>query len=178
MATSAVSSLGVVVAGQNATVAGQGAAGGSGVLGAPGAVPATPLVPPVPSAGSDSLLSSLSFPSSMASWGGYFEALAWLCFALALLWFVLWFIKRRGGVHLPGTSPAMRIESRLALGPKKWIIVTRYLDRRLVLGVTEQSISLITEIPLDDEAEGEENAPREKNSFAAFLKDTKAPPAG
>ncbi|MDR2161446.1 MAG: flagellar biosynthetic protein FliO [Desulfovibrio sp.] len=100
------------------------------------------------------------------SWGSYFEALAWLCFALALLWFVLWLIKRRGGIHLPGSVPAMRIESRMALGPKKWIMVVLVQDRRLLLGVTDQRISLLCDLPAEAAEPAEKDLPR---TFAAAL---------
>ncbi len=103
--------------------------------------------------------SALSGASNLSlSWSSYFEALAILCFALALLWAILWMIKRHGKPGLfSGSASAMRIESRLALGPKKWIIVVRYLDRRLVLGLTDDNISLLTEIPL-------ESGPAEKSA--------------
>lgn len=125
---------------------------------APAAAPVAPPVappvaspvapPPVPApqaADSGSLLGSL--PDVSFSWSGYFEALAILCFVLALLWALLWLIKRRGnGGFFSSSTPSMRIESRLALGPKKWLMVVRYLDRRLVLGVTDKSINLLTEL--------------------------------
>lgn len=125
---------------------------------APAAAPVAPLVapPPAPAAQATqaaqtttdggSLLGNL--PDVSFSWSGYFEALAILCFVLALLWAVLWLVKRRGngGGFFASSTPSMRIENRLALGPKKWLIVVRYLDRRLVLGVTDKSINLLTEL--------------------------------
>ncbi|MDR2488099.1 MAG: flagellar biosynthetic protein FliO [Desulfovibrio sp.] len=112
--------------------------------------PALPPVslPPAPYAAGGST-SSPSLPGLSGfslSWSGYFEALAVVCFSLALLWALLWLIKRHKGNAFSGTLPAMRVESRLALGPKKWIIVVRCLDRRLVLGLTDERISLLTEI--------------------------------
>ncbi|MDR1360609.1 MAG: flagellar biosynthetic protein FliO [Deltaproteobacteria bacterium] len=86
------------------------------------------------------------------SWSGYFEALAWLCFALALLCLVLWLIKRRGGVRFPGAFPAARIESRLALGAKKWLLCVHFQGRRLLIGVTDQHISLLCELPPEEES--------------------------
>ena len=110
----------------------------------------------------------LSVPDAAFAWGGYFEALAWLCFALALLWLVLWLIKRRGLGFSGESTPGMRIESRLALGPKKWVIVARYLDRRLILGVTEQQITLLSELPAPP-PEGSEPRNKQDKTFAAFL---------
>ncbi len=94
-----------------------------------------------------------AIPGLSFSWAGYFQALAILCFGLALLWAILWFIKKQGGTGLFSTvpSPAMRVENRLSLGPKKWLFIVRCLDKRLVLGVTDAQISLITEVYLTDE---------------------------
>ena len=110
----------------------------------------------------------LSVPDAAFAWGGYFEALAWLCFALALLWLVLWLIKRRGFSFSGSSTPGMRIESRLSLGPKKWVIITRYLDRRLILGVTEQQITLLSDLPVNP-PEGFEPQGKQDKTFAAFL---------
>ena len=150
---------------------------------------------PTPPSATASVLSGASNLS--LSWGGYFEALAIVCFALALLWALLWLVKRYGrGSGFLGGSTGMRVESRLALGPKKWIIVVRCLDRRLVLGLTDANISLLTELPLEDEpgtapgpaapakaknggaqkavapAAGKE-ASAEDNVFASFLRENK-----
>ena len=177
------------------------------VLAAQQADPALPAAPggplpagagaalPTPPSATASVLSGASNLS--LSWGGYFEALAIVCFALALLWALLWLVKRYGrGGGILGGGTAMRVESRLALGPKKWIIVVRYLDRRLVLGLTDANISLLTELPLEDEpgtapspaapakaknggaqkaaapAAGKE-PPAEDNVFASFLRENK-----
>ena len=124
---------------------------------------------PTPPGGAASALSTASNLS--ISWSGYFEALAILCFALALLWVLLWLVKRHGKVgFLSGASPTLRIESRLALGPKKWVIVVRYMDRRLVLGLTDERISLLTEIP-------PENGPVEKNAASSTAGTGPAPNA-
>ena len=92
-------------------------------------------------------ISELSF-----SWGGYFQALAVVCFILALLWVLLWLLKRHGKGGLLGGSSALRIESRLALGPKKWIMVIRYMDRRLLVGLTDENISLLADMPAENGA--------------------------
>ena len=70
---------------------------------------------------------------------GYFEMMGYLLLILAGVWLLLWLL-RRGGVGL--FSPerqVMAVESRLALGPKKWMIVARVHGRRLVLGVTDHT---------------------------------------
>ncbi|MDR2076181.1 MAG: flagellar biosynthetic protein FliO [Desulfovibrio sp.] len=105
----------------------------------------------LPPAGADAPAASLP-DSAVFSWGGYFEALAWLCFALALFCLILWVIKRRGGVPFSGASSGARIESRLALGPKKWLLAVHFQGRRLLLGLTDQNITLLCELPPEEAA--------------------------
>ena len=133
----------------------------------------------LPSAGADAPAASRVPPlpgladSAAFSWSGYFEALAWLCFALALLCLILWVIKRRGGVHFPGASPSARIESRLALGSKKWLLAVNFQGLRLLLGVTDQHISLLCELP------PEETAPaKAARGFAGAMERETAKPDG
>jgi flagellar protein FliO/FliZ len=85
---------------------------------------------------------------TVISWGGYFQALAILFGILALLWFALWAFRRRSDMRVV-QGLGLRIESRFPLGPKKWIVVARCLDKRMVLGVTDHHISLLSEQPLD-----------------------------
>lgn len=119
---------------------------------------------------------TVSPPVPTLSWGGYFQGIAWLCFILAVLWVLLWLFKKsRASVFFPGSSPDMSIESRLALGPKKWIVVARYQDKRLVLGVTDHQINLLAEY----ESEPDEEKPADENgigkAFAALLKKNRQP---
>ena len=118
--------------------------------------PATPPAPQGAVASATTVIPDLSL-----SWGGYFQALAILCFVLAALWIVLWFIRRTGNSGI-GAPPSMRIESRLALGPKNWLYVVRCRDKRMILGVSEKNISLISESKLTEE---EMAAPAKKSLF-------------
>lgn len=84
------------------------------------------------------------------SWSGYFQALGILCILLAALWFAVWLIRRYGKFNFlprPGALPrdALVMEAQLPLGPRKGLMVVRFLNRRLLLGVTEHQISLLTE---------------------------------
>lgn len=92
-------------------------------------------------------------PDATLSWRGYFEALAILCFVLAGFIAILWLLKRvsRKGMRAGTGAPGLCIENRLALGPKKWIIAVRFMDRRLLLGVTERNITPLAEVPLEPE---------------------------
>ena len=144
---------------------------------APAAVPAVPAAPAAaPSvagqvAHSGGLVDGAQ--SAMSSWAGYFEALAILFFILAVLWLLVRLLRRGKGGFLTGAAAAMRVESRMSLGPKKWIVVARILDKRLVLGVTDQQITMLTELDAD-----ERPAPESKPSFASVLKGAKHPDPG
>jgi flagellar protein FliO/FliZ len=131
--------------------------------------PAPPPAPP-----SSSSLSGIADGAAF-SWGGYFEALAWLCFALALLCLILWLVKRRGGIHFPGASSSARIESRLALGPKKWLLSVHFQGRRLLLGVTDQHISLLCELPPEEDAPSRTNPSK---TFARIMEKETGKPGG
>lgn len=133
----------------------------SSLLSAAPAVPA-PVASPAP-AGQSAAASGI--PDISLSWGSYFEALAVICFVLAVLWAVVWLLKRRSGTGLfASTGPSMRVENRLALGPKKWIFVVRCMEKRLVLGVTDKTITLLSETPLSEE----ELAPVPKKPLFTF----------
>ena len=53
----------------------------------------------------------------------------------------------------PGTLPrdALMMEAQMPLGPRKGLMVVRFMNRRLLLAVTEQQICLLTEESLDHE---------------------------
>jgi flagellar protein FliO/FliZ len=119
------------------------------------------------------------------SWSGYFEALALICFLLALLWLLTRFLVKRGGA--PGLLTSGRglyVESRLSLGPKKWILLLRCLDRRLLIGVTDHAVTLLAEMETEDAAAPEPSgragksggdetgkcAPEDTGLFARLLK--------
>lgn len=87
---------------------------------------------------------------SAFSWSGYFQAIGILCLLLAVLWFAVWCIRKYGKFNFlprPGALPrdSLVMEAQMPLGPRKGLMVVRFLNRRLLLGVTEHQISLITE---------------------------------
>ena len=102
----------------------------------------------------------LALPDVNFTWKGYFNALAVLCFLLGIFFAALWLIRRfaRGGMRLVGGGPELSVESRLALGPKKWVMAVRYMDKRLLLGVTDTNITLLTETPLEPEGDHVDSA--------------------
>jgi flagellar protein FliO/FliZ len=72
---------------------------------------------------------------------------------LALLFLVLYLVKRLGPrMGLPSlNSRDLSLHAQLALGPKKNVVVVRFLNKFLVLGVTEQQITKLTEMEADHE---------------------------
>lgn len=84
---------------------------------------------------------------SAGTWGNYFEALAALFLLLAILWLVVSIVKRRGGKFFAPNSPVMLLEGRLSIAPKKWIILASVEGKRLVLGLTDEHITFLTELP-------------------------------
>lgn len=97
---------------------------------------------------------TLARSDAVFSWGGYFQAIGVLFLIIAVLFFALWYLKRKGGIrHLTGHGDLF-LESRLALGPKKALFVVRFLNKRVLLGVTDQRITLLTELPTDEDDTG------------------------
>ncbi len=90
------------------------------------------------------------------AWGAYFQAIGILIALLVLFWFVLRLIRKVGaGRFLPAntgfTRRDLRLEAQLPLGRNRSLYVVRYLDKRLLLGVTEQRITLLD----TDDTEGD-----------------------
>lgn len=76
-----------------------------------------------------------------------------LLLILGLLFLGLALLRRYGlAARLQGRSEGMlRVEERVVLGPRKQLIVVRFLNKLLVLGVTDAGIHLITEQRTDHE---------------------------
>lgn len=70
---------------------------------------------------------------------------------LALLFLGLALLKRYGlAARFQGRAgSALRIEERAMLGPRKQLLVVRFLNKRLLLGVTDNGINLIAEDQAD-----------------------------
>lgn len=78
--------------------------------------------------------------------------MVWLCLILALLFVALYLLKRYGAkAGLPmGMRSEMKMLGQLSLGPKRNLVVVRFLNKILVLGVTDTQINLVTEMDADD----------------------------
>lgn len=97
-----------------------------------------------------STASTSVLPPVEFSWGGYFEAIGVMLILLACLWGALWVVRRYGKfrfIPAPGAFPrgGLVVETQLPLGPRKGLFVVRYLNQRLLLGVTDQQITLLQE---------------------------------
>lgn len=70
-----------------------------------------------------------------------------LLLILGLLFLGLALMKRYGLIaRLQGqSSGVLRVEDRVSLGPRKQLVVVRFLNRLLVLGVADAGINLIAE---------------------------------
>lgn len=109
------------------------------------AVPAgIPASATAPAASSNDAVANSILGSTMS---GYFEMLGYLLLILGGVWLLLWLLRRSGVGMFSPQRQTMAIESRLSLGPKKWMVVTRVHGKRLVLGITDHTISLLAELP-------------------------------
>ena len=74
-----------------------------------------------------------------------------LLLILALIFLAMALLKRYGvAARLQGRgSGSLKVEERVALGPRKQLVVVRFLNRLLVLGVTDAGINLIAEHKAD-----------------------------
>ena len=87
--------------------------------------------------------------------GGAWMSMAGALFlVLALLFVGFYLLKRFGpktglGVFKRGD---LKLEGQLSLGPKRSVVVVRFLNKVLVLGVTESQVNLITEMEAGHEA--------------------------
>lgn len=70
-----------------------------------------------------------------------------LFLVLALLFLILFLLKRYG--HRAGLtrhlSADLKVLGQISLGPRKSVVVVRYLNKVMVLGVTDSSIALLAE---------------------------------
>ncbi|GAU08380.1 flagellar biosynthetic protein FliO [Desulfoplanes formicivorans] len=93
-----------------------------------------------------------SFSGSSSYMGDFLHMLGWLCVILALVFVVLYLLKRFGpqaGLSMGG-GKSVKILGQVSLGPKKHLVVVRFLNKILVLGVTDTQINLVTEMTTDE----------------------------
>ncbi|WP_291323791.1 flagellar biosynthetic protein FliO [Desulfonatronospira sp.] len=76
-----------------------------------------------------------------------------LLIILGLIFLVYYLLKKYGhkaGLGISG-SGYLQTKAVMSLGPKKSIVVVRFLNKYLVLGVTESQINLLKEMDADHE---------------------------
>lgn len=108
------------------------------------------------------------------TWGNYFKAIGIMLLLLVLFWYVLKMVRKVGnGRFLPGQKllprDSMYLEGQLPLGQGKSILIVRVLNERLVLGVTEKNINLLTKTGINHAESFEElmrQTPAEDNTDA------------
>ncbi|MEF3697083.1 flagellar biosynthetic protein FliO [Desulfolutivibrio sp.] len=92
-----------------------------------------------------------------------------LLLLLGVLFAAFYVLRRFGprlGLPLAKKNSGLTFEGQLSLGPKRSVVLVRFLNKVMVLGVTEQSINLLTEI--------DDNHDRETD-FAAVLEKADPP---
>ena len=81
--------------------------------------------------------------------------LGYLCLLLGIIFLAYWLLKRLGiqGVGMRSGRGGPQLLSRMMLGTRQSLIVVRYRERDLLVGVTEQNITLISEDLADENIE-------------------------
>ncbi len=100
------------------------------------------------------------------------KALLPLVVIVGLLYGVLLFIKKYG-VSFKGNkagSVSINVLSSQMIMPKRFISVVRVEDKILVLGVSENSITLLKELEYEDDLENPYTPVESKNGFVDLLK--------
>jgi flagellar protein FliO/FliZ len=94
-------------------------------------------------------------PDAGISWHGYLQAIGTMFLVVGVLWGGLWLMRRSGrfaAMARPGgfSRDGLFLERQLPLGQRKHLLVVRFLNRHLLLGVTEQRITLLAETECAD----------------------------
>ncbi len=100
------------------------------------------------------------------------KALIPLIIIVGLLYGVLLFIKKYG-ISFKGNkagSVSINVISTQMIMPKRFISVVKVEDKLLVLGVSDNSITLLKELEYSDEIENPYNQTETKNNFVDLLK--------
>lgn len=91
----------------------------------------------------------------VVGWGSYAQAIGILLLLLGVLYGMLWFVKKigmnKGFKGKKGSKPTLDVEERFHIAPKKQLVVVRFLNKRLLLGVTDHQINLLSETEAEDE---------------------------
>lgn len=149
-----------------------------------------PTSPPAAKPGAGTVAPSASLPSSPGSpgglvsgngtldvpslgWGSYMKAVGGLFGVLALVFLGFWAIRKlapRLGLAIVGVPAAgaktLQLEASLPLGQNKRVVVVRFLNKRMVLGVADAGITCL-HIQEDDHAPPSPHAASDTAATAA-----------
>lgn len=89
-------------------------------------------------------------------WSSYIQAIGILLILLGGLYGLLWFVKKigmnKGFRGKKGDKITLSVEERFHIAPKKQLVVVRFLNKRLLLGVTDHQINLLSETEAEDDS--------------------------
>ena len=68
-----------------------------------------------------------------------------LALVSGVVWVFVWAV-RRGGLGRKGALPAISIETATAIGERRSLVIVAVEGRRLLLGLTPGSISMLTDL--------------------------------
>lgn len=123
------------------------------------------------------------FDALTFSWGSYASSIGIILFMLFMLYAVLWLLRKYGKGRFITTSEFRRedlhVEAQLPLGPKKHLYVVKYMNRRLLLGAADSSLTLLSEdyiiTPTSDNTSSTEAKAEDIAEFANTLKQISEP---
>ncbi|MBA3958500.1 MAG: flagellar biosynthetic protein FliO [Parachlamydiaceae bacterium] len=116
--------------------------------------------PPLPTELQDALNTpppEIVSPEVDQLYGEFFKMMMMLGFIIAFLFLIMWFIKRLLNTRIEqlNTSSYIKIIERRSLTPKTALYVVDVLDKRLILGESQNGINVLSEFSLPEE-EGQE----------------------
>ena len=100
-------------------------------------------------------------------WQLWFPLIAILLVCLLFAWLALQVQQRRR----PEGTHGLRLRDSLALGPRQRITLVDVAGQTLVLGVTPESINLLTQFPADDNRVTSSDTGAVQSAIPAWLQD-------
>lgn len=80
-----------------------------------------------------------------------------LVLVLGLIFFLLRYVLPRTRMGQSGTRSWMKMMERVSVGPQAHLTVVKILERYFILGVTENSVNLVTELSKEEGEKIEED---------------------
>ncbi|MGL4722449.1 MAG: FliO/MopB family protein [Desulfovibrionaceae bacterium] len=113
-------------------------------------------------------------PMYSFSWSGYFQAIGIIMFILLFFGGILVLLKKKGITlftkkYISSSEKQLYVKQQLALDAKKSLVVVQFLNKQLLLGVTETTISLLVQESLEGNNTHEQNV----KDFNVLMEDAK-----